>query len=98
MTNQDRRFHVQQLIKSAGCARGCALSNPPGLHMRQLEEKCAGDISSMAPRYAPSLRSRLPPLLLFLQIGFVAIYAFYVEVESHVKVDGKTFSNFYPGK
>ncbi|XP_038585870.1 rh blood group, D antigen [Micropterus salmoides] len=50
----------------------------------------------MGPQYAPSLRSRLAPLLLFLQIGFIAIYAFYIEIESNVKVDGITFSSFYP--
>ncbi|XP_044023848.1 rh blood group, D antigen [Siniperca chuatsi] len=50
----------------------------------------------MAPKYAPSLRSRLASLLLFLQIGFIAIYAFYGEIESNVKVDGITFSNVYP--
>ncbi|XP_039642178.1 rh blood group, D antigen isoform X1 [Perca fluviatilis] len=49
----------------------------------------------MAPQYAPSLRSRLAPLLLFVQIGFIFIYAFYIEIESHVKEDGITFSNFY---
>lgn len=52
---------------------------------------------SMAPQYAPSQRSRLPPLLLFLQIGLIVIYAFYTETESHLKVDGITFRNFYPG-
>uniref|UniRef100_A0A3B4ZKU3 Ammonium transporter Rh type C-like n=1 Tax=Stegastes partitus TaxID=144197 RepID=A0A3B4ZKU3_9TELE len=50
----------------------------------------------MAPKYAPSLRSRLAPLLLFLQAGFITIYAFFVEVDSSVKVNEKTFSNFYP--
>uniref|UniRef100_A0A3Q1B121 Ammonium transporter AmtB-like domain-containing protein n=1 Tax=Amphiprion ocellaris TaxID=80972 RepID=A0A3Q1B121_AMPOC len=49
----------------------------------------------MAPQYAPSLRSRLAPLLLFLQTAFIIIYAFFVEVDSNVKVDGETFSNFY---
>ncbi|XP_070776272.1 rh blood group, D antigen [Enoplosus armatus] len=49
----------------------------------------------MAPQYAPSLRSRLAPLLLFLQLGFIAIYAFYIEIESNVKIDGITFSNFF---
>ncbi|XP_074516524.1 rh blood group, D antigen [Sebastes fasciatus] len=50
----------------------------------------------MAPQYAPSLRSRLAPLLIFLQTGFIVIYAFYVEIESNAKADGITFSNFYP--
>ncbi|XP_018553295.1 rh blood group, D antigen isoform X1 [Lates calcarifer] len=63
--------------------------------MRQLEEQCAENIF-MAPRYAPSLRSRLAPLLLFLQLGFIVIYAFYTEIQSGVKVDGKTLSNIYP--
>uniref|UniRef100_A0A8C2WPV6 Rh blood group, D antigen n=1 Tax=Cyclopterus lumpus TaxID=8103 RepID=A0A8C2WPV6_CYCLU len=38
----------------------------------------------MAPRYAPSLRSRLAPLLLLLQIGFIVIYAVYIEVLTHL--------------
>ncbi|KAM7403815.1 hypothetical protein PAMA_004313 [Pampus argenteus] len=50
----------------------------------------------MAPRYAPSLRSRLAPFLLFLQIGFIIIYAFCIEIDNNVKIDGITFSNFYP--
>ncbi|XP_042356975.1 rh blood group, D antigen isoform X2 [Plectropomus leopardus] len=50
----------------------------------------------MAPQYAPSLRSRLAPVLLFLQTGFIVIYAFYTEIESNVKVDGTAFRNFYP--
>ncbi|KAK5857139.1 hypothetical protein PBY51_010404 [Eleginops maclovinus] len=49
----------------------------------------------MAPQYAPSLRSRLAPMLLVLQIGFILIYAFYIEIESNVNVYGITFSNFY---
>uniref|UniRef100_A0A3Q2XBG4 Rh blood group, D antigen n=1 Tax=Hippocampus comes TaxID=109280 RepID=A0A3Q2XBG4_HIPCM len=48
----------------------------------------------MAPKYAPSLRSRLAPFLLFLQIGFVVVYYFYIEIESNV--NGIKFSNFYP--
>nr|XP_029135390.1 ammonium transporter Rh type A-like isoform X1 [Labrus bergylta] len=52
--------------------------------------------STMAPWYAPSLRSRLAPLLLFLQMGFIFIYGFCTEVESNVSVDGITFRNFYP--
>lgn len=94
-TSHDRRFHVQHLIKTKVCARGCALFKAPGLHMRQLEEKCAK--SPMAPQYAPSLRSRLAPLLLFLQIGFIVIYAFYIEIESSLNVGGITFNKFYPG-
>ncbi|XP_054651815.1 rh blood group, D antigen [Dunckerocampus dactyliophorus] len=48
----------------------------------------------MAPQYAPSLRSCLAPLLLFLQIGFIAICYFYVEIENNV--NGITFSSLYP--
>ncbi|KAK5885997.1 hypothetical protein CesoFtcFv8_017078 [Champsocephalus esox] len=50
----------------------------------------------MAPQYAPSLRSRLVPMLLVLQLGFILIYAFYIEIESNIKVYGITFSNMYP--
>ncbi|KAM3871488.1 rh blood group, D antigen [Diretmus argenteus] len=49
----------------------------------------------MAPQYAPSLRSLLPPLIFFLQAGFIVIYAFYVELEQNVKTDGNTFNNLY---
>ncbi|XP_041828848.1 rh blood group, D antigen [Melanotaenia boesemani] len=49
----------------------------------------------MAPQYAPSLRSRLAPLLLFLQTGFIIIFAFYCELDSYGTKDGKTFSDFY---
>lgn len=52
----------------------------------------------MAPQYALSLRSRLAPMLLVLQLGFILIYAFYIEIESNVKVYGITFSNLYPGE
>ncbi|XP_074547339.1 rh blood group, D antigen [Halichoeres trimaculatus] len=50
----------------------------------------------MAPRYAPSLRSRLAPLLLIMQMGFIVVYCFYTEVKSDEKVDGSNFSGFYP--
>ncbi|XP_054469310.1 rh blood group, D antigen [Anoplopoma fimbria] len=50
----------------------------------------------MAPQYAPSLRSRLAPLLIFLQTGFIVIFALYVEIDSSTKADGTTFSSFYP--
>ncbi|XP_028251059.1 rh blood group, D antigen [Parambassis ranga] len=50
----------------------------------------------MAPRYAPSLRSRLAPLLLSLQTGFIIIYAFYTEVKNNGTTDRNTLSNFYP--
>ncbi|KAM3594634.1 uncharacterized protein V6R79_011242 [Siganus canaliculatus] len=48
----------------------------------------------MAPRYAPSLRSRLGPLLILLQIGFIVVYAFCTEIDSNVKTDGN-FRTFY---
>ncbi|KAF0044585.1 hypothetical protein F2P81_003743 [Scophthalmus maximus] len=50
----------------------------------------------MAPRYAPSLRSRLVPLLLLLQLGFIAIYAFWTEIQSNVNPHGSNFSKIYP--
>ncbi|XP_068195562.1 rh blood group, D antigen isoform X2 [Antennarius striatus] len=50
----------------------------------------------MAPQYAPSLRSRLTPLLLVLQTGFIIIYALYVEIDSNVNVDESISSSFYP--
>ncbi|XP_041669316.1 rh blood group, D antigen [Cheilinus undulatus] len=50
----------------------------------------------MAPRYAPSLRWRLAPLLLSLQVGFIAVYGFYTEINSNENIHGITFSNFYP--
>lgn len=50
----------------------------------------------MAPQYAPSLRSRLPPLLLFLQLGFIVIYAFYIEIDG--TLGGITFNTLYPGE
>ncbi|XP_029350038.1 rh blood group, D antigen [Echeneis naucrates] len=50
----------------------------------------------MAPRYAPSLRSRLAPLVLLLQIGFIVVFAFYAEIQSRENPDGKTFSKIYP--
>ncbi|KAM9354115.1 rh blood group, D antigen [Pholidichthys leucotaenia] len=54
----------------------------------------------MPPQYAPSLRSRLPPLLCLLQVGFIFIYAFYTEVESSSTArgdgTGKSFYSLYP--
>lgn len=50
----------------------------------------------MAPQYAPSLRFRLAPLLLFLQTGFIVIYAFCVEIGTNGDRGGITLSNFYP--
>lgn len=52
----------------------------------------------MAPRYAPSLRSRLGPLLLFLQTGFILIYAFYFEIQDNVVVDEAIFRDAYAGE
>ncbi|KAM4625425.1 rh blood group, D antigen [Polymixia lowei] len=49
----------------------------------------------MAPQYAPSLRSRLAPLLFVLQTGFIVIYAFCVEIEQNVETHGNTFRNVY---
>uniref|UniRef100_A0A3Q4MLF3 Rh blood group, D antigen n=1 Tax=Neolamprologus brichardi TaxID=32507 RepID=A0A3Q4MLF3_NEOBR len=50
----------------------------------------------MPPQYAPSLRSRLAPLLLFLQTGFIIIFAFYTEIERNGNADD--FSKRYPGE
>ncbi|KAG7226291.1 hypothetical protein INR49_003042 [Caranx melampygus] len=52
--------------------------------------------SPMAPRYAPSLRSRLAPLLLLLQLGFIVIFAFYTEIQVKGHKDEKPFSHIYP--
>lgn len=41
-----------------------------------------GKQSVMAPRYAPSLRSRLPALAMLLQIIFILLFAFFVEIEN----------------
>ncbi|TNM95654.1 hypothetical protein fugu_016737 [Takifugu bimaculatus] len=48
----------------------------------------------MAPQYAPSLRSRLAPLLLFLQMGFIAIYVFYVEIDTHTDLTRDFYATF----
>ncbi|XP_070698504.1 rh blood group, D antigen [Pempheris klunzingeri] len=50
----------------------------------------------MAPQYAPSLRSRLAPLLLSLEIGFIIICALCFEIESNVNAHGTAFSSLYP--
>ncbi|KAM6913173.1 rh blood group, D antigen [Xenentodon cancila] len=50
----------------------------------------------MAPKYAPSLRSRLAPLLLFVQTGFIIISAFFLEIENNINVKKDYFNNFYP--
>ncbi|XP_062851836.1 rh blood group, D antigen [Trichomycterus rosablanca] len=49
----------------------------------------------MAPQYAPSLRARLPPVALLLQISFIVIFAFCVEIEDYKKVKDKAFVNTY---
>ncbi|XP_020775046.1 rh blood group, D antigen [Boleophthalmus pectinirostris] len=51
----------------------------------------------MAPQYAPSLRFRLAPILLLIQIFFIAIFACYFEIDSQIKArDGTAFNTFYP--
>ncbi|KAM9842391.1 rh blood group, D antigen isoform 2-T2 [Aulostomus maculatus] len=50
----------------------------------------------MAPQYAPSLRSRLAPLLLFLQIGFIVVCSFFVEI-SNSTFSELTFYKIYAG-
>lgn len=52
----------------------------------------------MAPQYAPSLRSRLAPLLLILQTGFIIIAALCFENKETNKPDRKSFFHFYPGE
>ncbi|XP_028994315.1 rh blood group, D antigen isoform X2 [Betta splendens] len=49
----------------------------------------------MAPQYAPSLRSRLAPLLIILQAAFIIIYVFFDKVIIDKQKDKDTFSNFY---
>ncbi|XP_056151305.1 rh blood group, D antigen [Lampris incognitus] len=49
----------------------------------------------MAPKYAPSLRSRLPPLLFVLQTGFIVVYALCVELQPNVETGGETFRSLY---
>uniref|UniRef100_A0A3B4CGI4 Ammonium transporter AmtB-like domain-containing protein n=1 Tax=Pygocentrus nattereri TaxID=42514 RepID=A0A3B4CGI4_PYGNA len=49
----------------------------------------------MAPRYAPSLWSRLPPLAIILQIIFIVLFAFFVEIEDLSKTDEEEFLNSY---
>ncbi|XP_041703445.1 ammonium transporter Rh type B [Coregonus clupeaformis] len=49
----------------------------------------------MAPQNAPSLRSRLPPLLFFLQTGFIVVFIFYVEIEQNVETKQHAFTNYY---
>ncbi|XP_066535739.1 rh blood group, D antigen [Hoplias malabaricus] len=49
----------------------------------------------MAPRYAPSLRSRLPPLAILLQIIFIVIFAFFVDIADVVKDKKKELVTSY---
>ncbi|XP_072533481.1 rh blood group, D antigen [Salminus brasiliensis] len=49
----------------------------------------------MAPRYAPSLRSRLPPLAIVLQVAFIVLFAFFVETEDFKEENEKEFINSY---
>ncbi|XP_008312652.1 rh blood group, D antigen [Cynoglossus semilaevis] len=51
----------------------------------------------MAPRYAPSLRSRLAPLLLCLQTSFIVLFCFFTEIQKNSNIRGETFSSIYPG-
>ncbi|XP_047200720.1 rh blood group, D antigen isoform X2 [Girardinichthys multiradiatus] len=50
----------------------------------------------MAPQYAPSLRSRLAPLLLILQTAFITIAALCFENKQTNNLDRKSFLDFYP--
>ncbi|KAM4541165.1 rh blood group, D antigen isoform 2-T2 [Fundulus diaphanus] len=50
----------------------------------------------MAPRYAPSLRSRLAPILLILQAAFIIIAALCFENRQTKKPDSESFLNLYP--
>ncbi|XP_047467607.1 rh blood group, D antigen [Mugil cephalus] len=50
----------------------------------------------MAPKYAPSLRSRLAPLLLSLQTAFIIIYALFSEIKNEENKDENTFGSIYP--
>lgn len=87
---------AQHVIKTKNCGLR--------LFSNRLSDKCvccrrsAHITSTMAPWYAPSLRSRLAPLLLSLQIGFIVLYSFYIEIENNIKVNEITFSNSYPGE
>lgn len=82
------------------CCAGCAHFQSDGhsCEHASVGEEVRRGTSPMAPQYAPSLRSRLTPLLLSLQIGFVVVYAFYTEIESNIKEDEETFSNLYAGE
>ncbi|XP_060727746.1 rh blood group, D antigen isoform X2 [Tachysurus vachellii] len=49
----------------------------------------------MAPKYAPSLRARLPPLAFLLQVAFIVIFAFCVKIEDDGKDKGEAFIYSY---
>ncbi|XP_064784458.1 rh blood group, D antigen isoform X1 [Oncorhynchus masou masou] len=49
----------------------------------------------MAPEYVQSLRFRLPPLLFFLQTGFIVLFIFYVDIEQNVQTKQHAFNNYY---
>ncbi|MCJ8730998.1 hypothetical protein PDJAM_G00190730 [Pangasius djambal] len=49
----------------------------------------------MAPKYAPSLRARLPPVALLLQITFIVIFAFFVEIGDYEKIKEEEFIYSY---
>ncbi|KAK7904843.1 hypothetical protein WMY93_017450 [Mugilogobius chulae] len=51
----------------------------------------------MAPQYAPSLRSRLAPTLLLIQVVFIVIFSLYFEIDIQKKErDGNAFNSLYP--
>lgn len=52
----------------------------------------------MAPQYAQSLRFRLPPLLFFLQTGFIVVFIVYVDIEQNVQTKQHAFNNYYSGE
>ncbi|XP_062325689.1 rh blood group, D antigen [Osmerus eperlanus] len=48
----------------------------------------------MAPQYAPSLRSRLFPLLICLQTSFIVIFLFCVKYDHHISDDKLLYAEF----
>lgn len=52
----------------------------------------------MAPKYAPSLRARLPPVAFILQVAFIVIFAFCVKIEDAGKDKGEAFIYSYASK
>ena len=90
---------IQHLIKQSDVpGSGLRPVQSAGATLASVGGEVRRDLLLMAPQYAPSLRSCLGPMLLVLQLGFILIYAFYIEIESNVKVYGITFSNLYPGE